>query len=131
MRRTRFLLLALLSLFALPAVTAAQGGKIPVGSYEMVADSNFSVGFDVTGLMIDFTEKTMTATQGGNLLVSSLVSMDGDVITISDVDGQAMCPGEGKYKIVAIARGIRLTPVSDTCDQRMAVLASVSLIKRG
>jgi hypothetical protein len=131
MRRLRLFALSLLCIAATPFGVDGQAAKVPVGTYEVVADSNYNAGFDVTGLVIEFTDTTMTATQNGNMLVHAKVSIDGDVITLNDLDGVAMCVGEGKYKVVPIARGLRLRNGTDACEQRLLVLSSVSLIKRG
>ena len=126
----RALVLPLALLAAAPATGVAQV-KIPAGTYEMVPDSNYAAGFDVAGVTVEFTETTMAALQGGALLVKSNIKLDGDIMTLSDVEGQVACPSESKYKVTVTAMGVRLTPVEDPCSERSAVLAQVTLVKKG
>lgn len=126
--RTFALPLALLAV--VPTASAAQV-KIPAGSYEMVPDANYSAGFDVSGVVVEFTEGTMTASQAGTVLVKSTTRMNGDVITLTDVEGQVACPSPATYKVTVSAKGVRLAPVEDPCAERSAVLAQVTLVKRG
>jgi hypothetical protein len=117
--------------FLLVAPEASAQVKIPTGTYEMVPDANYSAGFDVTGIVIEFTESTMTASQAGTVLVKSTTKMNGDVITLTDVEGQVACPSPATYKVTISQKGVRLAPVEDPCAERSAVLAQVTLVKKG
>ncbi|MCC6317396.1 MAG: hypothetical protein IT361_06840 [Gemmatimonadaceae bacterium] len=127
--RALFVTLALLAVVA-PSSAAAQV-KIPAGNYELVPDANYAAGFDVSGIVVEFTESTMTAIQAGTVLVKSTTKMNGDVITLTDVEGQLTCPSPATYKVAISAKGVRFTPVEDPCAERSAVLAQVTLVKRG
>jgi hypothetical protein len=126
----RAVLLPLALVAVVPAVSAAQA-KIPAGTYEMVPDANYSAGFDVTGLMVEFTENSMTALQAGTILVKSTFTYQGDIITLTDVEGQVACPSQAKYRVSITDKGVRLTPVEDPCEGRPAVLAQVTMVKKG
>lgn len=125
----RALVLPLALLAAVPATSAAQV-KIPAGTYSMVPDANYSAGFDVSGVVVEFTEGTMTASQAGTVLVKSTTKMSGDVITLTDVEGQVACPSPATYKVTVSAKGVRFAPVEDPCAERSAVLAQVTLVKQ-
>ena len=124
------IILALAAAMAVPTGATAQA-RIPAGSYEMVPDSNYSAGFDVAGIVLEFTDSTMTGVQMGNVLVKSTLSYAGDAVTLTDSEGSVACPGAGTYKVVVTPKGVRLTVVSDSCDGRMAVLGQVTLVKKG
>ncbi|MGQ0649397.1 MAG: hypothetical protein ACT4P7_17730 [Gemmatimonadaceae bacterium] len=126
----RAFVLPLALIVAVPGDGAAQT-KIPPGSYELVPDSNYSAGFDVSGLVLDITETTMSALQAGTVLVKSTLTFSGDVVTLNDTEGQVACPGAAKYKVTITQKGVRLTPVDDPCAERSAVLAQVTLVKKG
>ncbi len=129
MKLFRTLILPLLVVAALPLVASAQA-KIAPGMYQMIPDANFSGGIDVAGIDIEFTESTMTATQGGAVLVKSTFTLVGDMVTLVDTEGQVACPSSSKYKITMTEKGFRMTPVEDACPERAGVLAQVSLVKK-
>ena len=124
------LLVLPLAFLALASVSAEAQVKIQPGSYELLPDSNYSAGFDVAGVVIEFTETTMTALQMGNVLVKSMIKRAGDVLTLTDVEGQVACPSESKYKLTTSPKGFRLTPVEDACAERAAVLSQVTFVKK-
>ena len=126
----RALVLPLALLAVVPAASEAQV-KIPAGTYEMVPDANYSAGFDVAGIVVEFTETSMTASQAGTILVKSTTKMAGDVITLTDVEGQVACPSPATYKVTVTAKGVRMAPVEDPCAERSAVIAQVTFVKRG
>lgn len=126
----RAFVLPLALLLVAPAAAEAQV-KIPVGTYELVPDANYTAGFDVAGVIVEFTETTMTASQAGTVLVKSTTRMNGDVITMTDVEGQVACPSPATYKVTVSAKGVRLAPVEDPCAERSAVLSQVTLVKKG
>jgi hypothetical protein len=126
----RLLVLPFALAVLLPAGAAAQV-KIAPGSYEMVPDSNYTAGFDVTGIVIEFTETTMTALQMGNVLVKSSLSFAGDVLTLTDTEGSVACPSASTYKVSVTPKGVRMTPVQEACAERGAVLGQVTLVKKG
>ena len=103
----RALVMPLALLAFVPGTSAAQV-KIPAGTYEMGPDSNYSAGFDVAGIVVEFTETTMTASQAGTILVKSTTKMAGDVITLTDVEGQVACPSPAPYKVTVTAKGVRI-----------------------
>jgi hypothetical protein len=130
---------SLLRLLLVPAILvsllAAEGGaqekKVTPGLYEMVPDANFSAGFDPNGVIIEFTDALMTATMQGQLLVKSKISLAGDIMTVEDLEGQVACPGIAKFKVSFTEKGFRMTPVEDPCAERGAVLAQVTMVKKG
>lgn len=130
---------SLLRLLLLPALLvsfrSAEGGaqekKIIPGLYEMVPDANFSADFDPTGVVIELTDVQMTATMQGQLLIRSKISLSGDIMTVEDLEGQVACPGIGKFKVSFTDKGFRMTPVEDPCAERGAVLAQVTMVKKG
>lgn len=126
----RALLLPLALLLAVPASSEAQT-KIPPGTYSLVPDATFNVDFDVSSVVIEFTENTMTATAGGTILVKSSFTIAGDMMTITDLEGQVACPSVSKYKVTISEKGIRVTPVEDPCAERSSVLAQVTFVKMG
>lgn len=130
-RFLRTLLLPLLVVALAPDVSGAQGKTIPAGTYAMVPDPTFSADFDPAGVSIDFTATEMTATMQGQLLVKSKISVAGDIMTIEDLEGQVACPGIAKFKVTFTEKGFRLTPVEDPCAERGAILAQVTMVKKG
>lgn len=127
---TRALLLPLALLLAVPSDGAAQT-KIAPGSYQLVPDSTYNIDFDLSGIVLDITETTMTAMQLGSVLIKSTLSYDGNVVTMVDTEGQAACPTASKYRVSVTPKGLRMTPVEDACEQRSMVLAQVTLVKKG
>lgn len=127
----RRLCLPLALLATVPMAAGAQDKKIAPGMYELVADANFSAGFDVTGVVVEFTETTMTAMMQGQLLVKSKIAISGDIMTIEDIEGQVACPGIAKFKVTISDKGVRMSPVEDPCAERGAVLAQVTMVKKG
>ena len=125
----RALVLPLALLVTVPAASDAQA-KIPPGTYGLVPDATYNVDFDVSSVVIEFTENTMTALAGGTILVKSSFTIAGDVMTITDLEGQVACPSVSKYKVIISDKGIRVTPVDDPCAERSAVLAQVTFVKR-
>lgn len=126
----RVLLFPVALLLAVPGEGAAQA-KIAPGSYSLVPDSTFAIDFDLSGVVLDITETTMTATQQGNLLVKSTLSYEGNIVTLNDTDGQAACPTASKYRLSVTPKGVRMTPVEDACEQRSVILSQVTLVKQG
>ena len=124
----RSLLAVALLAIAAPAATAQ--AKIPKGTFELVPDANFAAGFDVTGILVEFTDSTMTATQAGNLVVKSKLVVSGEFVMLTDLDGQAMCPGEAKYQFKATEKGFRMIPVEDPCAERAAIIGAITLVKK-
>ena len=131
--------LLLAALFAVvPAAASAQGGgaapkKIAAGTYQIVPDSNFSGGFDVTGFTMRFDgDSLMMVEQNGTMMTRSRIAYEGENLTWSDLEGELMCPGTAKYKLVFSEGGskIRLTPVEDGCAERSAIIAQISLVRK-
>lgn len=120
-----------LALLAVSSVNSAAQTKIPVGVYEMVPDANYSAGFDVAGITVEFTDKTMTASMQGQVMVKSTFVFEGDVMTLTDVEGQVACPNPAKFKVTVSDKGVRFSPVEDPCAERGAVLAQVTMVKKG
>jgi hypothetical protein len=73
----------------------------------------------------------MTASHAGTVLVKSTTKINGVVITLTDVEGQVACPSPATYKVTVSPKGVRLAPVEDPCAERSAVLAQVTLVKKG
>lgn len=125
------------SLFILPvalllaAPTASAQVKIAPGAYDMIPDANYSAGFDVTGIVIEFSDSTMTALQNGMVLVKSTLKFEGDHVTLTDIEGQVACGGPARFKVTISEAGVKLTPVEDPCPERGAVLGQVTLKRRG
>jgi hypothetical protein len=126
----RKLLVPLAFVALAPAVAAAQS-KIPAGVYELVPDANFSAGFDVAGIVVEFTETTMTALQAGTVLVKSKLTYAADHVVLEDIEGQVACPGAAKYKVTISDKGVRIAPIEDPCPERGAVMAQVTMVKKG
>jgi hypothetical protein len=127
----RLLMVPALLALLVPGETSAQEKKVTPGLYEMVPDANFSADFDPNGVIIEFTDAQMTATMQGQLLVKSKISLAADIMTIEDLEGQVACPGIAKFKITFSDKGFRLTPVEDPCPERGAILAQVTMVKKG
>lgn len=126
----KLLILPALVVALAPAVAQAQT-KIPVGMYEIVPDPGFDAGgLDVSSVTIEFTGEAMVATMQGQVLVKSSYKMEGDIMTLTDLEGQVACPTASKYQITVTDKGIRMKPVEDQCNERAAVLAQVTLVKR-
>jgi hypothetical protein len=129
MRQLRKRVLPFLALLLVPALAGAQDVKIPKGTYAIVPDSTFSADFDVTGIVSEVTETTMTTTQAGAILVKSNLSFAGDVVSFTDVEGQFMCPGVAKYKVMLNAKGFRIVAIDDPCVERAGVLNQVAFVR--
>jgi hypothetical protein len=127
----RFVLVIAAVALMVPAESGAQEKKITPGIYEMLPDANYSAGFDPNGVVVEFTEGTMTATMQGQLLVKSKISLAGDIMTVEDQEGQVACPGIAKFKVTFTDKGFRMSPVEDPCAERGAVLAQVTMVKKG
>jgi hypothetical protein len=124
--------LSLALLLAAPNVLQAQDKKIAAGTYELVPDANFSGGgFDVAAVLVEFTETHMTAFMQGQLLVKSKITIVGDEMIVEDLEGQVACPGIAKFRLSFTEKGFRMTPVEDPCAERGAILAQVTMVKKG
>jgi hypothetical protein len=53
----------------------------------------------------------------------------GDKLTMTDYEGEMACAMPATYKVEIRPAGLRLTPLEDTCTNRSAVLAGVTLVK--
>jgi hypothetical protein len=127
---SRKAILATVALFAVTAsVSAQQPVRIPAGTYHVVPDSTYAADFDATGIVSEVTATTMTTTQAGTLLVRSNIAFEGDVMSFSDVDGQFLCPGVAKYRVILNAKGFRVVAVDDPCPERAGVLNQVSFVR--
>ncbi len=122
----------------LPSLVVAQGAaamrKIPAGVYQIVPDSAFSAGIDMTAFTMRFDgDSLMTVEQSGTMMSRAKITYEGDNILWTDLEGELMCPGTAKYKITFKASGasFRLTPVEDPCDQRSAIVVQIQLVKKG
>jgi hypothetical protein len=128
--------LAAALLLALPARAEAQANaprKIAPGVYQVVPDPSFAAGFDVSGFNMRFHGDTaMVIEQGGAMMTRSRTSYEGENLVWTDLEGELMCPGVAKYKLVFSDEGrtIRLTPVEDGCAERSAIIAQISLKRR-
>jgi hypothetical protein len=128
--------LAAALLFIVPALAEAQAGasrKITPGVYQVVPDPSFSAGFDVSAISMRFHGDTvMVIEQGGAMMTRSRTSYEGEHLVWTDLEGELMCAGVAKYKLVFSDEGrtIRLTPVEDACAERSAIIAQISLKRR-
>lgn len=108
--------------------------RIPAGVYQIVPDSNYSAGMDVSTFTMRFDgDSLMTVEQGVTTMSRARTSYEGELILWTDFDGDLMCPGTAKYRISfdATATVLRLTPVEDPCDQRSLIISQVHLVKQG
>lgn len=112
-----------------PVVAHTQHAKIASGTYVMVADSGFALDVPLASITLVFSDSTMTANMDGRMIIRSRLAAAGDQITMTDYEGEMACGTPAKYKVVVTAKGLRLTPIEDVCEQRSAVLAAVTLIK--
>lgn len=121
---------------AVPAVAHSQDGaprKIAPGIYQVVPDPSFAAGFDVSAFNMRFVGDTlMVIEQGGAMMTRSRTSYEGEHLVWTDLEGELMCGGVAKYKLVFsdAGRTIRLTPVEDACAERSAIIAQISLKRR-
>lgn len=130
---------ALLSALVLsaPALASAQSSapkKIAPGLYQIVPDANFAGGIDVSAFSMRFDgDSLMVVEQSGAMLTRSRTSYEGEHLVWTDLAGELMCPGVAKYKLVFSdeGRSIRLTPVEDACVERSAIIAQISLRRKG
>ena len=116
------------------AQSAAALRKIPAGVYEIVPDSNYSAGMDLSNFTMRFDgDSLMSVEQGGTMMSRARTSYAGDLILWTDFEGDLMCPGTAKYRIAfdATATVLRLTPVEDPCEQRSLVVSQVHLVRKG
>ena len=116
------------------AQSAAALRKIPAGVYEIVPDSNYSAGMDLSNFTMRFDgDSLMSVEQGGTMMSRARTSYAGELILWTDFEGDLMCPGTAKYRIAfdATATVLRLTPVEDPCDQRSLVVSQVHLVRKG
>ena len=116
------------------AQSAAALRKIPAGVYEIVPDSNYSAGMDLSNFTMRFDgDSLMSVEQGGTMMSRARTSYAGDLILWTDFEGDLMCPGTAKYRIAfdATATVLRLTPVEDPCEQRSLVVSQVHLARKG
>lgn len=127
----RLLLAPAFVLLLAPALAGAQAKKVTPGLYELVPDAGFSANFDPNGVVVEFTDASMTATMQGQLLVKSKISLEGDIMTLEDLEGQVACPSIAKFKVTFTDKGFRLTPMEDPCPERGSVLAQVTMVKKG
>ena len=140
--RVRRLMIAFV-VSAIPAVLGTQSAnaqsaaalrKIPAGVYEIVPDSNYSAGMDLSNFTMRFDgDSLMSVEQGGTMMSRARTSYAGELILWTDFEGDLMCPGTATYRIAfdATATALRLTPVEDPCDQRSLVVSQVHLVRKG
>ena len=140
--RVRRLMIAFV-VSAIPAVLGTQSAnaqsaaalrKIPAGVYQIVPDSNYSAGMDLSNFTMRFDgDSLMSVEQGGTMMSRARTSYAGELILWTDFEGDLMCPGTATYRISfdATATVLRLTPVEDPCDQRSLVVAQVHLVRKG
>jgi len=124
-------------ILSVPAMAAAQSSapkKIAPGLYQIVPDANFAGGIDVSAFSMRFDgDSLMAIEQSGAMLTRSRTSYEGEHLVWTDLEGELMCPGVARYKVVFSdeGRSIRLTPVKDACAERSAIIAQISLKRKG
>ena len=140
--RVRRLMIAFV-VSAIPAVLGTQSAnaqsaaalrKIPAGVYQIVPDSNYSAGMDLSNFTMRFDgDSLMSVEQGGTMMSRARTSYAGELILWTDFEGDLMCPGTATYRISfdATATVLRLTPVEDPCDQRLLIVSQVHLVRKG
>lgn len=132
----RYALITALML-TVPALASAQSSppnRIVPGVYQIVPDPNFAGGIDVSAFAMRFEgDSLMMIEQSGAMLTRSRTSYDGEHLVWTDLEGELMCPGVARYKLVFSDQGrsIRLTPVQDACAERSAIIAQISLKRKG
>ncbi|MBK6489167.1 MAG: hypothetical protein IPF98_20480 [Gemmatimonadetes bacterium] len=133
---SRYALLSAL-LLSVPAMASAQSSpakKIAPGVYQVVPDANFAGGMDLSAFSMRFEgDSVMVIEQSGAMMTRSRTSYDGEHLVWTDLEGELMCPGTARYKLVFSQEGrsIRLTPVEDGCAERSAIIAQISLQRKG
>lgn len=132
----RYALLSALVL-SVPTMASAQSStakKIAPGLYQVVPDANFAGGMDVSAFSMRFEgDSLMVIEQSGAMMTRSRMSYDGEFLVWTDLEGELMCPGSARYKLIVSqdGRSIRLTPVQDGCEERAAIIAQISLQRKG
>jgi hypothetical protein len=112
-----------------PVIAESQQAKIPSGTYVMVPDSGFALDVPIASITLVFADSTMTANMDGQMIIRSRLTHAGDQVTMTDFEGEMACGTPAKYKLEITAKGMRLTPIEDACEQRSSVLAAVTLVK--
>src|SRR5579862_2746832 len=74
-------------------------------------------------LTLHYQKDTFYVTNtAGDLLVRSILKVSKDTMTVTDFDGQYMCPqSDGVYKYVIDGDNLNFVLVSDACDGRNAI----------
>ena len=74
-------------------------------------------------LTLHFQKDTFYVTNtNGDLLVRSILKVSKDTMTVTDFDGQYMCPqSDGVYKYIIAGDNLNFVLVSDPCDGRNGI----------
>lgn len=118
---------------SIASAQAAAPRRIAPGTYQVVADQNFSGGMDVSVFTARFEgDSIMVIEQGGMMMTRSRMAYEGEHLTWNDLEGSLMCPGTAKYKLTISDDGktVRLAPVEDGCGERSAIMAQVSFVRK-
>ncbi len=112
-----------------PQMAESQKPTIPTGTYMLVADSGFVVDIPLGSITLVVNDSTMTANMDGQMIIRSRLTHSGDQVTITDYEGEMACGTPARYKVEVTAKGVRLNPIEDSCQQRSTVLAAVTLVR--
>lgn len=112
-----------------PLEAESQNTRIPSGTYTLVADSGFTLDVPLASITLVFADTILTANVDGQMVIRSRLMLAGDKLTMTDYEGEMACAMPATYKVEIKPAGLRLTPLEDTCTNRSAVLAGVTLIK--
>lgn len=105
---------------------------LPVGSYQVQAGEGFAGGFDLSTVTVDVAEGSWTIMMGAGLVAKSNIKFEGtDHVTITDLEGEMMCPGTAKYQIAKTDKGYKLTPIEDPCPERGDIISTLLFVKKG
>ncbi len=114
-----------------PAVAHAQRA-LPVGAYQILPGEGFAGGFDLTTVTFDVEEGGWTILMAGSLVAKSTLKFEGaDIVMITDLEGEMMCPGTAKYQVKKTDKGHTLKPLEDPCPERGEIISTLLLVKRG
>jgi hypothetical protein len=113
----------------------------PVGAYRAKLGGSAVLGVDPGYYGLTLKEDgTYTMdwapmeSQEGLVGVSGTYVVEGDQIVLTDVEGFAACSAEegatGTYQWSFSSEGLNLTPVQDTCEARVLVLSTKTLLPR-
>jgi len=76
------------------------------------------------------TDSCYTTDGSGEVVVRSLCRISKDTITLKDIDGKYVCPGEeGVYTYLFLADGLTLTMVKDPCDNRSGAINGAKWVR--